>query len=272
MITMSHNRNRKAAVSNAVQKLSTLSPRLTLAVLTAAIGAVAVYSAEIPIPNGSFESPTPPPSFPATPQIDDWQKSPQAIWFDPDDFGGITWDQLSGVFPNTAVGSPDHIVNLEGAQAAYMFALPDVALFQELGSTYEVGLSYTLTVGMLGSQGIAEGSTFELSLYYLDSLNGPVAVAATPVTYTAAGFPNGATELVEFSVDLAEVQAGDAWAGQNIGVQLLSTFGTAGVWDLDNVRLQAIPEPGTMALLATGLGVLCAAHVRARRRTGRRDV
>ena len=233
--------------------------------LALCIGVGVIQAADIPIPNGSFESPTPPPGFPATPMVDSWQKSPQPVWFDPDAFGGITWDQLSGVFPNTPVGSPDHIVNLDGDQAAYMFALPEVALFQELELTYEVGLSYTLTVGMLGTQGIVEGSSFELSLYYLDGVNGPVTLAATPVTYTAEGFPT-VTQLIDVSASLSEVQADDPWAGQNIGIQFLSTSGEAGVWDLDNVRLQAIPEPGTMGLLALGLGVWVMAQHCARRR------
>jgi hypothetical protein len=262
MITMSHNWIRMVAVSRTLRTLPALQRRLAWLALVAGLGTGAMQAAEIPVPNGSFESPSVPSGFPALPLLDNWQKSPQPIWYDPGAFGGITWDQVTGVFPNTAEGSPDHIVNLDGAQAAYMFALPDVGLSQELSATYEVGLSYTLTVGMLGSQGIAEGSTFELGLYYLDGLNAPITVASTPVTYTATGFPNGVTELVEFAVNLAEVQASDAWAGQNIGIQLLSTSGTTGVWDLDNVRLQAVPEPGTMALLAIGLGVLIAAGAR----------
>jgi hypothetical protein len=71
----------------------------------------------IPVPNGSFESPTPPPGFPVTTLIDVWQKSAQPPGVPLP--GGITWDQLSGAFPNTPVGSPDHIDNLDGNQAAY---------------------------------------------------------------------------------------------------------------------------------------------------------
>jgi hypothetical protein len=262
MTMMSHNPIQSTATPRLVRTLRL--PQLFALAMVIGLGTAAVHAADIPVPNGSFESPTPPPGFPATPQIDDWQKSPQPAWYDPGTFGGITWDQVTGVFPNTPEGNLDHITNLDGDQAAYMFALPEVALFQELSAVYEVGLSYTLTVGMLGSQGIADDSTFELSLYYVDGLNAPL-VASTPVTYTAAAFPNGVTEMVEFSVNLAEVQVGDAWAGQNIGIQLLSTSGTAGVWDIDNVRLQAIPEPSTMALLAIGMGSLLIAQNRARR-------
>ncbi len=224
------------------------------------------HAAEISVPNASFESPTTPPGFPAIPQVDDWQKPDQPAWFDPAS-AGIQWDQLSGVFPNTAVGSVDHITNVDGNQAAYMFTLPEVALFQELETTFEVGLSYQLTAGILGGGGIAEGSGFELGLYYLDGLNTPVTVATTPITYSVTAFPT-ATEFIDFAVNLPEVQAGDAWAGQNIGIRLLSTSGGGeGYWDLDNVRLQAIPEPGTMSLLAIGIGGCVFGYRRPRRRS-----
>jgi len=215
-----------------------------------------VQAASIPVPNGSFESPTPPSGLPATPLLDSWQEAPQPVWYDPGAFGGVSWDQTTGAFPNTAEGRPGHITNMDGAQGAYMFALPEVALFQELEATYEVGLSYTLTVGMVSSSSVIvpEGSTFELSLYYLDGVDALVSVASTPITYNATDFPT-LTEFVDFSVNLGEVQAGDAWAGENIGIRLLSTSGNGGIWDLDHVRLQAIPEPGTLGLLGLGLGV-----------------
>ena len=233
-----------------------------LAVLAAFTGAL--QAQPIVVPNGSFESPNPPPGFPATPQVDNWQKSPQPPQVPLP--GGITWEQLSGVFPNTAPIEPTHIDNMTGNQAAYLFAIPGVALFQQLSTTFEIGKSYNLTLGILGGGGIAEGSSFLMSLYYLDGANGPVTLGATPITYTAAGFLNP-THLYDYSVDLGEVQAGDAWAGQNIGIQLVSTFGTgAGYWDVDSVRLVAVPEPATIGLLALGVGGLLAVKLRSRRK------
>lgn len=217
----------------------------------------------IPIPNGSFESPTPPPGFPATPLVDSWLKVPQ-----PDGIplpGGITWDQLAGVFPNTPVGAADHIDNMDGNQAAYMFAIPGVSLYQQLASVFTVGNSYNLSLGLLGGGGIAEGSSFLMSFFYVDGGNF-VNIGATPITYTPGTFLNP-THLYEFNLTLPAVQASDAWAGKNIGVQLLSTFGTgAGYWDVDNVRLVAVPEPGTVALLALGAGGMIVAGWRGRRR------
>ena len=61
----------------------------------------------------------------------------------------------------------------------------------------------------------------------------------------------------DFSFVLPSVLVTDAWAGANIGVQLLSTadFGNmGGYWDVDNVRLTSVPEPASMTLLALGAG------------------
>src|SRR5262245_37863031 len=89
-------------------KLTPLSARLPLVALVAA-ASLGLQAQPLSVPNGSFESPTPPPGFPATPQIDAWQKAPQPPGIPLP--GGITWEQLAGVFPNTPVGSADHIDN-----------------------------------------------------------------------------------------------------------------------------------------------------------------
>lgn len=250
--------------------IGTRSPILPTAV--ALMGWIAATSGDvqaqsIPVANGSFESPTPPVGFPAFPQIDLWQKFPQPQGVPLP--GGITWDQLSGVFPNTAPGTADHIDNVVGAQAAYLFAIPGVGISQQLESTYQPGNAYSLSVGILGAGGIAENSTFQIGLYYLDSANTPVSLGSTTVAYTAATFPIP-NHLNDITASVPTVQAGDAWAGKKIGVQLMSTFGTgAGYWDVDNVRLTAIPEPTTTGLLMVGaaswFGFLLARHHRQNR-------
>lgn len=238
-------------------------PVLTVATMLAAFAGT--LSAEnIAVPNGSFETPTPPPGFPASPQVDVWQKSAQPPQVPLP--GGITWDQLAGVFPNTPEGAADRIGNMTGNQAAYMFAIPGVALFQQLDTTFQVGQSYSLTLDILGGGGIAEGSSFLMSLYYLDAGNNQVTLGATPITYSAATFSNP-THLYGYAANVGEIQAGDAAVGQRIGIQLLSTFGTGqGYWDVDNVQLTSVPEPTTIGLLALGAGGLLAARLRSRRR------
>ncbi len=211
-------------------------------------------AASITVPNGSFESPTPPQGFPATPQVDDWQKTDEAPGYDSANFGGLMWGQLSGVFVNSPSTEPSHISNMTGNQSAYQFTLPGVGLSTSLVSeTYQPGYSYNLMFGIHGGGSIAEGDQLRLGFYYQDA-GSLTPITTTLVTFTAAGFPDSSL-FYDHSLDLPTVLAGDAWAGQNIGIELLSVSGFgSGTWDIDNVRLQMVPEPSTIALLAVGLG------------------
>ncbi|MHC4485568.1 MAG: hypothetical protein ACYS4T_10200, partial [Planctomycetota bacterium] len=101
--------------------------------------AAPVRSAWIPIENPSFEAPTIDPNgFPAVPYVDQWTE--------------IDLDTLSstntGVFANTPVGSPDHIVNADGSQLAFLGSEQGNALEQDLAATYKVGCDYRLTVAV----------------------------------------------------------------------------------------------------------------------------
>jgi hypothetical protein len=206
------------------------------------------------VPNYSFESPAVPPVSPyAMPGVDSWQKSPQPAWYDPAQNDDTPWEDLTGTFYNVPFPG-EFIGNCDGNQAAFVFALPDVALFQDYNSVsgtntapshafnarFNPARSYTLTVGLIGGGGnMAPGATFQISLYYRDASNNVVAVAATTVTNTVAAFPD-TTNFVDYQVHLPTVQPSDPWAGQNIGVQLASTVDlslASGYWDVDNVRL-----------------------------------
>lgn len=208
---------------------------------------------ESPVANTSFESPVTP--F-AGPEMDGWQKSPQPFWFPP---GTNTWDQTMGQFMNTPTGSPGHIDNMEGSQAAFLFALPDVAIFQDYTTTvgtnapthdmvakYEVGKSYNLTVGVIGGGGgMLSGVPLELSLYYRDASSNKVIVASKTVTNSPDLFPTN-TAFTDFEVTLRTVRSSDAWAGKFIGVQIASKAdfsNQGGYWDVDNVRLQSVRDP-----------------------------
>jgi len=117
-----------------------------------------------------------------------------------------------------------------------------------------------------GLGGMPQGTSLEIALYYRDLANNMVPVGTTTIAYTAAGFPSS-THLVDFNVNVPTVQATDAWAGQNIGIELMSASGTGtGYWDLDNVRLSQVPEPGSLGLLACGVGGFVLARCRARPR------
>jgi hypothetical protein len=215
-------------------------------------------AATITIPNSSFESPIAPPPAYANPLIDSWQQVP-----DPS-----LQENGSGVFSNIVPGVPG-IDNCDGNQAAFLFATPGFAIFQDYDSidwsnaapthaftaTYEVGKAYSLTVGVLGGTNLTfpmqEGTTLELDLYYRDAASNIVTAAGTTITNSGALF-SVSNHLVDFHVQLPTVKAGDAWAGRHVGVRLLSTVSLAlqgGYWDVDNVRLTssggAILEAGS---------------------------
>jgi hypothetical protein len=144
---------------------------------------------------------------------------------------------------------------MDGNQALWLFAVPEVALFQELGDPanptsedvlFEVGQSYQMTVGVIGGGGgMREGVTLELAFYYRDDASNQVTVAATSITNTASRF-SSLTHFVDCTVAVPTVAAGDAWANRPIGMRFLSTVSTnleGGYWDLDHVRLLATGQP-----------------------------
>ena len=222
--------------------------------------ALAVHAGPVAIPNGSFESPLVPMENPyAIPDMEEWQKTPQPFWYDPSQNYNTPWEYLMGTFYNVPYPG-SYIDNADGQQAAFLFALPNAGFFQDFNSLsgtntspghafnaiFEVGCAHDLTVGVIGGGGgMNPGATLQLGLYYRDAMSNLVMVAATSVTNSTDTFPTN-THLVDFQVHVPTVKAGDPWAGQNIGIQLLSTTAfelAGGYWDLDNVRLVKTLEP-----------------------------
>ncbi len=245
--------------------ISTYHVRLRLAgaILGLALGLsyiASIQAGDILVPNPSFESPLVPPVVPyADTNVDYWQKSSQPVWYDPSQNSGAPWDSLVGQFFN--VPFPGLFIdNCDGNQAAFLFAVPEVALFQDYDSVYgtnttpshafnakfNAGSSYDLAVALIGGGGgMKPGATLMLSLYYRDASSNMVVVASTTVTNSSDLFPTN-THFVDFSVHVPVVGNGDPWTGQHIGVQLLSTTGfdlAGGYWDLDNIRLTETPAP-----------------------------
>lgn len=232
----------------------------------------ALQAQPIAVPNFSFESQTAPDDALANYVnifVDSWQKIAEPAYYDAA-IGtpfGIPWIGTAGVFLNTYTGNPNPYQNSPGNQAGYILAFPQVTLYQDLTATFEVGKSYDMTVGVFGKNMPAEGAVLMLSLFYRDGSDNMVTVDSLEVTYVAANFPLvSPRNLFDFSVTVPTVQSGDAWAGENIGIKLESINGPGGNWDIDNVRLTAVPEPSSLGLMVVGVAVLLK-RGRARRTT-----
>lgn len=210
---------------------------------------------DIPVPNGSFESP--PTSF-VNINVDYWQKTPEPP--DYDSQGGFLWSQLAGIFLNTPEGQPDHIINADGKQAIWLFAVPGIGIFQDYDSQdarqtkpshaldviFEPGTAYRLTAALTGGGGgMLLGVPVQLSMYYRDETGTMQTAVAATLTNGIISGPS-VTNLSDFSVILPTVSATNRWAGRHMGIQILSTVDVdnqGGYWDLDHVRLTAFPPP-----------------------------
>jgi hypothetical protein len=201
--------------------------------------AMPVLSASIPIENASFESPMIDPNnaYGAKPDVDGWTE----IDIDPEGLSRNT-----GVFANTDPNSFDHIVNADGKQLAFLSSQTGNALEQDLEAVYKAGCDYRLIVGVSVStrfppSAVEPVDALELVLYYRDA-NDIIDIAHQTVEATGQSY----TQLQDFSVQLATVQTGDAWAGKAIGIALRANGQPGGFWDLDNVRLVvSASEPDT---------------------------
>lgn len=236
-------------MNSPIVSLKTLS---TLAVSAAFCSSL--QAASIAVPNYSFESPSTLPVGVST-SISAWQKAPQPGYFNPGTFG-FTWDQTAGIFYDS-----NPYANHDGTQCAYMLSFPAVSLSQDystspgFNASYGVGQSYTLTLGLFGKS-LDANNSLQLSFYYRDAGNNMVTVGSpTTITYNPATFPlTTPLNLVDFSVTVPTVQASDAWAGKNIGImiQVSASDFNGGYWDMDNVRLTTVPEPGVAGLIGLG--------------------
>ncbi len=213
--------------------------------LASALVSLQAATEPLVVPNGSFE-------LPATPfvslLIDGWQRTPKPAWYVED--GGFLWNQLTGIFVNTAPGAADHLESLDGRQAAWLFAVPEAGLFQQVRNAagtepavYEAGRSYRITFDAVGGGGnMLEGVTLEAGLIRWDSVSNRVWVASTVVTNSPALF-DPRTYLRTFSLTTPVLAPADAAVGAIIGVQVVSTVSAAaqgGYWDVDRVRVDAL--------------------------------
>jgi uncharacterized protein YlxP (DUF503 family) len=205
---------------------------LNIALISCLCAATPVQSASIPIENASFESPAVDTNaFPALPIVDGWTE--------------IDLDILSsantGVFPNTDPNSPDHIINADGNQLAFLGSQAGNALQQDLAGIYQAGCDYRLTVAvgisnMFPPATEEQFDTIELVLYYRDANDPDQTLDIVSKIVESKGLSS--TKLQDFSVYLPTVNPNDAWEGENIGIAIRATGAAGGFWDLDNVRME----------------------------------
>src|SRR5436190_5832041 len=210
---------------------------LPLLLACLAIVQTRVPAQSITVPNGSFESQSGAGQpFGVNVFIDSWQKPANPGYPEGPNF---QWIQSAGAFVGTYPNSANPYSNLVGTQGAYILSLPGAGLFQDSKSTdwsgatnglnalYEAGKTYQFTLGVFG-KGMIEGySTLQLGMYYRDGSDNKVFIGApTSVVFSTGTFnPAGPFTLVDYSVTVPTVQAGEAWAGKNIGVEIDSVLG-----------------------------------------------
>ena len=211
----------------------------------------------IPVPNGSFEDPST--AF-VDLRIEPWQRTEKPG--DYDEGGGFLWGQLVGVFANTAAGKPDHVDNLHGRQAVWVFAVSGAGFWQEIGPAnsvhpvrYEPGKAYQLEVDVLGNGGgMAPGVPLEVGLGVVAPDGSRSWVAKQTIVNSPELFPVR-TRMTSFRVVTPVVAPGDAWAGRPVAVMAVCTVSReqeGGYWDIDHFRVEAVSAP--TAMLEAGSG------------------
>jgi hypothetical protein len=195
-------------------------------------------AAVVRVENSSFESPE---TKSMDTRINGWDKSEKPSWYPAT--AEIEWDALTGLFRNADFGSSEYIENCDGNQAMWLYAVPEVALFQDLDkqtARFQAGHGYELSIGLIGlGGGMLEGVPLELSLYYRDFEQSRVTVLQTTVTNSKSLFEDR-NHLVEFKLSLPSIESGAACANRPIGIGLRSTVTAdlqGGFWVVDRVRL-----------------------------------
>jgi len=208
-------------------------------------GAILSHAATVGIPNASFEAPVIRTVPYATATINDWQKAPAPAWWLQDGYTQQDWLNTAGVFYN--VPASTWIDNVDGQQAAFVFSTPGVELYQDLVATYETGQAYRLTAGFQGGgYGMPLGIPIEIRFYYRDINGERTTIAATAALNTTDESQPHVKHLDDWQVQTPPVLADDPWAGESIGIQIISTVSfdlMGGYWRVDNVRLISMPVP-----------------------------
>ena len=195
----------------------------------------------LPVANASFESPAT--GF-VTLDLGGWQRVPQ-----PDTYPDNDWNTLAGIFLNSAPDKPDHILNLDGDQALWLFARPGPGIFQDLAAAggseplrFEAGRSYAVEADLLGGGGnMQDVATLSLFLEFPDGDGGFLPVTSLVVAQRAETFPDR-QHLHPFQAESPVLTTDHPAVGQPIRLRIQSTTSEelkGGYWDVDHVRVTA---------------------------------
>lgn len=174
----------------------------------------------------------------------------------------------TGVFFNSPFTSDGvneaYITNAHGNNVAYMFASntlePAVGFRQLLDATYEEGKSYHLAVAVGKSYYLpptgAGDPSMAIRLLFQD-WDDSWQVFAETVIHVSEVEATG-TMLTDFFIDTDVLVNEQTAVTRRIGIEIVPIDGISGVWTFDNVRLTAVPEPATAAMLLMGGAALLA--------------
>jgi hypothetical protein len=225
---------------------------LFLGLAAVSLMAVGTVSADIiTIPDNSFETP-------------DLSSTPLPYTSDPTGADLFPWTGAGVAIYNVAGYAipygEGNVTNPDGAQCGYIGnQIPGMRpnLYQTLTDTYAAGSKYILTVRAAlyqgGAVGIDPNQLLSVQLgYWLGAPNGEAGPTIVAERQLALSDLLEGT-LQEFTVNAGAI-SGDA-VGKNIVVYFARAAGAPSgrQYSLDNVRLEVVPEPATLTLLAFGL-------------------